>query len=117
MSRHTLQGIDCILQAIEDGTVALLEAPPERPTIHPAADLQAQWISQYFTLLPPTQREALARGVAAFEASQSSAIDAEIAASLMQLQFHPAFMYTYRRYVIVCAEGNEHKAGTQGAMV
>ena len=117
MSRHTLQGIDCILQAIEDGTVALLEAPPERPTIHPAADLQAQWISQYFTLLPPTQREALAQGVAAFEASQSSAIDAEIAASLMQLQFHPAFMYTYRRYVIVCAEGNEHKAGTQGAMV
>lgn len=81
------------------------------------ADSHVQWISQYFALLPPTRREALAQGVAAFHASQSHAIDAEIAANMTRIHRHPAFMQTYRRYIIVCAEGDERKAGAQGAAV
>ncbi|KJA26132.1 hypothetical protein HYPSUDRAFT_37011 [Hypholoma sublateritium FD-334 SS-4] len=112
--QHTL-GIDRILQAIEDGMVALLEAPPERPAMSCAADLHAQWVSEYYVFLPPTRRDALAQGVAAFRSSHSHAIDAEIAANMTRIHRHSAFMYTYRRYIIVCAEGDERKAGPQGA--
>ncbi|KAF8973779.1 hypothetical protein BDZ97DRAFT_1776820 [Flammula alnicola] len=107
-------GLESILQMIEDGAVALIQAPPEKRTIRSDNDVHAQWLSQYIAFIPPTKREALETGIMAFLAAQGlrTPIEAEISADLSRMQRHPAFMTEYRRYVVINFEDDGAKVNT-----
>ncbi|KAF9480026.1 hypothetical protein BDN70DRAFT_920799 [Pholiota conissans] len=104
--------IDLILQAIEDGSVSLLEAPPEKLVVKEAKeDTLDAWFGKYITLMPPTKRQALETALKAFNALPDSSrfMEEELMANMSRIHRHPALISEYRRYVIICSERDDLK--------
>jgi hypothetical protein len=101
-----------ILQSIEDGEVALMQAPPEKPIVTQEKDERANWMSQYVSLFPPMKKQALEIGIMAFvqtpglgrSKESKDVIEKEILKDLSMMQRHPAFMTSYRRFVVIDLE-------------
>lgn len=100
--------VQVILQAIEDGNIALLEAPPEKWTSE--NDGRARWTKDYASLVPPTQAEALTRAMEAYAEMQAQLpkpsdagahIITQLSQDLSYMERNPAFIGTYRRYVVI----------------
>jgi len=101
-----------VLQAIEEGQISLIHAPPEYYT--DAQDLEARqnWIKQFLCFRAPSKKEALSKGIKAFlehpmlSSGDSHFLEMEkvVTTDLLRMQRQPAVMTSYRRYVIVNAE-------------
>ncbi|KAF5315670.1 hypothetical protein D9611_004931 [Ephemerocybe angulata] len=90
-----------LLKFIEDGQLALIEAPPELQA--PDRDVQG-WYKKYLSPSPPTSAEALSLGASVFSDSPQSHranIEQEVAEDLARMQRQPALMVDYRRYVVL----------------
>ncbi|KDR85205.1 hypothetical protein GALMADRAFT_233893 [Galerina marginata CBS 339.88] len=106
--------MDVILEAIAQGDVALLRAPPEKLTPTDSEDAQAEWIANYISFIPPKKQAALKAGITAFLAKhrlsradnipRAIAMDEEIRNDMAVMQRQPAFLKEYRRYVVVDSE-------------
>lgn len=105
-----------ILQSIEDGEVALMQAPPERPIVTQQKDERANWASQYVNFFPPTKIQALEAGIMAFVQNpglgrSKDVIEKVIVKDLSMMQRHPALMTSYRRFVIINLEAEGSRCG------
>lgn len=104
--------MQAILEAIEEGQISLIYAPPEYYT--DAQDLASRqnWIKQFLRFVAPSQKEALAMGIKAFlenpmlSSGESQFLEMEkvVTTDLLGMQRQPTIMTSYRRYVIVNAE-------------
>lgn len=115
-----------ILQAIEDGEVAMLQAPPENFTPTNITSSHSQWLAKYFSFASPRRRDALIAGITAFLANDrlSKSIDRattmgeEIISDMLRMHRQPMIMNNYRRYVIIDSEamstGMVRSANSQG---
>lgn len=100
-----------LLEAIESGQIALIEAPPDGKHCYgePASDRRTRWFQDYLSGLPPSNDEALALASAAFhsktanipERQWDSLVEREVAEDLARMQRQPAFIKDYRRYVVL----------------
>jgi len=111
-----------ILQAIEDGDLALMESPPEYYADQDLTSRQ-KWIKQYTRFRAPSQREALEMGIKAFLGDPKLSpmmshveLEKSIAGDLSMMQRQPAIMARYRRYVVINArtEGAEFSGDVLG---
>ena len=105
-----------ILQSIEDGEVALMQAPPEKPIVSQQKDERANWASQYVNFIPPTKKQALQTGIMAFVQNpglgrSKDVIEKVIMKDLSMMQRHPAFMTSYRRFVVINLEAEGSRCG------
>ncbi|KIM48001.1 hypothetical protein M413DRAFT_217736 [Hebeloma cylindrosporum] len=105
-----------ILQSIEDGEVALMQAPPEKPIVTQQKDERAIWASQYVSFFPPTKKQALQAGIMAFVQNpglgrSKDMIEKVIVKDLSMMQRHPAFMTSYRRFVVINLEAEGSRCG------
>jgi len=106
-----------ILQAIEEGSVALITAPP-KVTDPKYQTLLEKWQIDFCDFCPPTQRDALNKGVEAFvhnnpmlkaEASiRTNMIETQIKNDMLAMQMQPKIMTNYRRYVIIDSKEGIH---------
>ncbi|KAJ3502486.1 hypothetical protein NLJ89_g8864 [Agrocybe chaxingu] len=100
-----------VLEAIEKGSVALLEAPPEATIVTPETSSREGWLKKYLHFRPPTQFEALHTGCDTFlkkpklmSPNWQSEIENEIMLDISAMQRQPVFMKQYRRYVVITSE-------------
>lgn len=105
-----------ILQSIEDGEVALMQAPPEKPIVTQQKDERATWASQYVNFFPPTKKQALQTGIMAFVQNpglgrSKDVIEKVIVKDLSMMQRHPALMTSYRRFVVINLEAEGSRCG------
>jgi len=105
-----------ILQSIEDGEVALMQAPPEKPIVTQQKDERANWASQYVKIFPPTKKQALQTGIMAFVQNpglgrSKDVIEKVIVKDLSMMQRHPALMTSYRRFVVINLEAEGSRCG------
>ncbi|KAF6766408.1 hypothetical protein DFP72DRAFT_866408 [Ephemerocybe angulata] len=102
-----------ILKAIEDGQLALLEAPPDNMHCfgQPASDRRSKWFLDYLNVAPPTQEDALAMGKAAYNSVIANSphrpeaiVEREVAEDMSRMQRQPVFMQDHRRFVVLTGE-------------
>lgn len=107
---------DRLLQAIDDGEVSILQAPPLDRDATRTTDLTSNWMRDHWINRPLGPRHVLEYCLNAFSAKYSnipqaewaSAIEAAISEDLDSMQMQPNIMKHYRRYVVVRAESDNH---------
>ncbi|KAF8912874.1 hypothetical protein CPB84DRAFT_1670858, partial [Gymnopilus junonius] len=118
--------MNTILQAIEDGEIAMLQAPPENLTSTNMSNSHSSWLSKYFSLVPPRKRDALIAGIRAFLANdrlskssdRATTMGGEIINDMLYMHRQPMIMNNYRRFVVIDSGAMSsdivHSANSQG---
>ncbi|KAJ7785978.1 hypothetical protein B0H16DRAFT_1488782 [Mycena metata] len=107
---------DLLLKAIDDGEVSVLRAPPLERNATDEADPTRDWLRKHWINRPLGPRNVLEACIDAFSNKYSnippeqwaSVVEAEITEDLDLMQRQPDIMKSYRRYVVVKAEKDDH---------
>jgi hypothetical protein len=110
---------DAILQLIEDGKISLMDAPPAP---HTSDTAETAWLAAQLGQLPLDARGLLALALQAHVTQYASvpahtrpvALLADIRRQLSALQFAPAIMAEYRRFVVIQDPAERIEANDSG---
>ncbi|KAF9568177.1 hypothetical protein CPC08DRAFT_450079 [Agrocybe pediades] len=105
-----------ILQTIEQGSLALTSSPPKPHSSELYSSQLEEWQLTNLELTPPTRRDALCKGIAAFiqqkemlhapAGALQGLIEKEIARDMVGMQRQPGIMRCFRRFVVVDRKEN-----------
>ncbi|KDR73701.1 hypothetical protein GALMADRAFT_158176 [Galerina marginata CBS 339.88] len=106
-----------ILEAVNEGAIALLHAPPlTAGTVTKEGDAK-NWMLEYFAFIPPCKQTTLQAGFTAFSNTQRLselddvqqqivAMNSEIVKDMTLMQLQPVFVKQYRRYIVIDSEAH-----------
>lgn len=108
-----------LLNAIDNGDIALVDAPPDEPSLAgPEGTAQYErWIDNALSFASPTHRTSVEMSVAAFSNSNltdmpqdkwPSSIEELIVEDMQAMQRQPSIMTNYRRYVVIRSHQENH---------
>lgn len=98
-----------LLKAIAQGEVAMLQAPPDTTSWYGRNDQRQAWLRNYIQGRPLKPEEALSQGNAAFHSRYANnrptdweaMVENEVTADLKRMQYQPALVTHYRRFVVL----------------
>lgn len=104
-----------LLASIDEGKLAVLSAPPSDSYNVGRNNLTETWLRNYWTHRPQDPRSILQFCCAAFNSKYaninkmnwSAAVKGEISKDLSCMRQQPKLMADYRRYVVICSDGDK----------